>query len=135
MNPPCVRLLNGGVDSRAATAWAIEQGWTVNCLTIWYYQVKRETQHASRVALALSIAFHKEIDIGGFGKLSQSGRTHAEHIADSGLFDPSSILEDSGMISWPILSLPLRFIFGGVENGTSTCWQNWTLPRAGMAGA
>ena len=57
-------LLSGGLDSATAAAIARAEGWTLYALTIRYGQVHaREITAARRVAAALGVARHIELDV------------------------------------------------------------------------
>ncbi len=59
-----VLLLSGGLDSATAGALARREGWTLHALTVRYGQVHAiEIEAARRVANALGIARHVEIDV------------------------------------------------------------------------
>jgi 7-cyano-7-deazaguanine synthase len=59
-----VVLLSGGLDSTTAAALARREGWTLYALTVRYGQVHaREIEAARRVAAALGVARHVELDI------------------------------------------------------------------------
>lgn len=59
-----VVLLSGGLDSATAAALARREGWTLNGLTIRYGQVHAvEIEAARRVAAALGMARHVELDV------------------------------------------------------------------------
>jgi 7-cyano-7-deazaguanine synthase len=65
-----VVLLSGGLDSATAAALARREGWTLYGLTVRYGQVHAvEIEAARRVAAALGLARHVEIDVdlGAFG--------------------------------------------------------------------
>ena len=65
-----VVLLSGGLDSATAAALARREGWTLHALTVRYGQThEQEIAAARRVAAALGIARHLEIDVnlGAFG--------------------------------------------------------------------
>lgn len=67
---PAVVLLSGGLDSFTAAAVAKRDGYSLNALTISYGQRHRqEIESARRVAAALGVARHVEIDLA----LSQFG--------------------------------------------------------------
>ena len=57
-------LLSGGLDSTTAAAYARREGWALYALTIRYGQVHRqEIEAARRVALALGVRQHAELDV------------------------------------------------------------------------
>jgi 7-cyano-7-deazaguanine synthase len=59
-----VVLLSGGLDSATAAALARHQGWTLHGLTVRYGQVHAvEIEAARRVAAALGLARHVELDV------------------------------------------------------------------------
>jgi 7-cyano-7-deazaguanine synthase len=59
-----VVLLSGGLDSATAAALARRDGWILNALTVRYGQVHAvEIQAARRVAAALGVARHVELDV------------------------------------------------------------------------
>lgn len=59
-----VVLLSGGLDSATAAALARREGWTLNGLTVRYGQVHAvEIEAARRVAAALGMARHVELDV------------------------------------------------------------------------
>jgi 7-cyano-7-deazaguanine synthase len=64
MAKQAVVLLSGGLDSATAAALARRDGWTLNGLTVRYGQVHAvEIEAARRVALALGMARHVELDV------------------------------------------------------------------------
>jgi 7-cyano-7-deazaguanine synthase len=59
-----VVLLSGGLDSATAAALARREGWEVHALTVRYGQVHAiEIDAARRVAAALAVAGHVELDV------------------------------------------------------------------------
>jgi 7-cyano-7-deazaguanine synthase len=57
-------LLSGGLDSATAAALARREGWTLHGLTVRYGQVHAvEIEAARRVATALGLARHVELDV------------------------------------------------------------------------
>jgi 7-cyano-7-deazaguanine synthase len=59
-----VVLLSGGLDSTTAAAYAKREGWSLYALTVRYGQVhQNEIAAARRVALALGVLQHLEIDV------------------------------------------------------------------------
>jgi 7-cyano-7-deazaguanine synthase len=61
---PAIVLLSGGLDSYTAAAVAAAQGFTVSALTIRYGQRHAvEIDAARRVAAALGVAHHLELDL------------------------------------------------------------------------
>ena len=68
--PAAVVLLSGGLDSATAAALARRERWDVYALTVRYGQLHRaEVEAARRVAAALGVVRHVELDVdlGGFG--------------------------------------------------------------------
>jgi 7-cyano-7-deazaguanine synthase len=68
--PAAVMLLSGGLDSATAAALAAREGFTLYALTVRYGQVHAvEMQAARRLARALGVARHVELDVdlGAFG--------------------------------------------------------------------
>lgn len=64
MGKQAVVLLSGGLDSATAAALAGREGWILNGLTVRYGQVHAvEIEAARRVALALGMARHVELDV------------------------------------------------------------------------
>jgi 7-cyano-7-deazaguanine synthase len=64
MAKQAVVLLSGGLDSTTAAAVARREGWTLNALTVRYGQVHLvEIEAARRVAEALGVARHVELDV------------------------------------------------------------------------
>lgn len=64
MSGHAVVLLSGGLDSATAAALARKEGWTLNALTIRYGQVHAvEVEAARRLAVALGVARHVELDV------------------------------------------------------------------------
>lgn len=64
MTKQAVVLLSGGLDSATAAALARREGWSLNGLTVRYGQVHAvEIEAARRVALALGMARHVELDV------------------------------------------------------------------------
>ncbi|MEO8482820.1 MAG: 7-cyano-7-deazaguanine synthase QueC [Acidobacteriota bacterium] len=64
MSGQAVVLLSGGLDSATAAALARKDGWTLNALTIRYGQVHAiELEAARRIAMALGVARHVELDV------------------------------------------------------------------------
>ena len=62
--PRAVVLLSGGLDSYTAAAIAREQGFELYALTVRYGQIHaRELEAAARVARALGVSQHLEIDV------------------------------------------------------------------------
>jgi 7-cyano-7-deazaguanine synthase len=59
-----VVLLSGGLDSATAAALARREGWELHALTVRYGQVHTiEIEAARRVAAALAVAGHVELDV------------------------------------------------------------------------
>ena len=59
-----VVLLSGGLDSTTAAAYARREGWSLFALTVRYGQVhQQEIDAARRVALALGVRKHAELDV------------------------------------------------------------------------
>lgn len=74
--PRAVVLLSGGLDSTTAAALARREGYELYALTVRYGQVHAaEIEAARRVALALGVAQHVELDVdlGAFGGSSLLG--------------------------------------------------------------
>lgn len=74
--PRAVVLLSGGLDSATAAAMAKREGWELFALTLKYGQVHRvELQAARRVAEALGVSRHLELDVDlkAFGGSSLTG--------------------------------------------------------------
>src|SRR5881409_1065389 len=64
MSDPAVVLLSGGLDSYTAAAIVGRQGFTLHALTVRYGQRHaREIDAARRVAAALRVARHLELDV------------------------------------------------------------------------
>jgi 7-cyano-7-deazaguanine synthase len=64
MTGRAVVLLSGGLDSTTAAALARREGWTLHALTVRYGQVHaQEIAAARRVAAALGVAQHVELDV------------------------------------------------------------------------
>jgi 7-cyano-7-deazaguanine synthase len=64
MSPKSVLLLSGGLDSYTAGAIAKADGYELHALTIRYGQVHaREIEAARRVAAALGVSQHLELDV------------------------------------------------------------------------
>jgi 7-cyano-7-deazaguanine synthase len=64
MSGQAVVLLSGGLDSATAAALARKEGWTLHALTIRYGQVHAvEIEAARRLAMALGVARHVELDV------------------------------------------------------------------------
>jgi 7-cyano-7-deazaguanine synthase len=71
-----VVLLSGGLDSTTAAAYARREKWNLYALTIRYGQIhQREIEAARRVAQALGVARHVELDVDlrAFGGSSLTG--------------------------------------------------------------
>ena len=61
---PAVVLLSGGLDSYTAAAMAMAEGFRLYALTVWYGQRHaREIEAARRVAAALGVERHIELDV------------------------------------------------------------------------
>lgn len=74
--PSAVLLLSGGLDSATAGAMARREGFALDALTVRYGQVHAtELEAARRVATALGVRRHHEIDVDlrGFGGSSLVG--------------------------------------------------------------
>jgi 7-cyano-7-deazaguanine synthase len=74
--PTAVVLLSGGLDSTTAAALARKEGWAIYGLTVRYGQTHaREIDAARRVAAALGVITHVELDVdlSAFGGSSLTG--------------------------------------------------------------
>jgi 7-cyano-7-deazaguanine synthase len=74
--PKAVVLLSGGLDSTTAAALARREGYELYALTVRYGQVHAcEIEAARRVAAALDLARHAELDVdlGAFGGSALTG--------------------------------------------------------------
>lgn len=83
-----VVLLSGGLDSATAAALARHEGWALYGLTVRYGQVHaRELDAARRVAAALGLARHLELDVDlrafGGSSLTGEGVIPKDRIVDS----------------------------------------------------
>ena len=86
-----VVLLSGGLDSYTAAAIAKSEGFTLNALTVHYGQRHaREVEAARRVAAALGVAKHIELDldlraIGGSSLTSNTPVPRDRDLNDTGI--------------------------------------------------
>jgi 7-cyano-7-deazaguanine synthase len=77
---PAVVLLSGGLDSYTAAAIVSAEGFSLNALTVWYGQRHAiEVQAARRVASALGVARHLELELDLRG-IGGSSLTSAEPV-------------------------------------------------------
>jgi 7-cyano-7-deazaguanine synthase len=86
-----VVLLSGGLDSATAAALARRDGWTLSALTVCYGQTHaREIEAARRVASAVGVARHVELDVnlaafGGSALVGEGAIPHDRPLEDSGI--------------------------------------------------
>lgn len=86
--PRGVVLLSGGLDSATAAAYAQREGWTLYGLTVRYGQRHHvEVEAARRVAAALGLARHVELDVDlkAFGGSSLLGEGDVPKAEGSGI--------------------------------------------------
>jgi 7-cyano-7-deazaguanine synthase len=105
-----VVLLSGGLDSTTAAAYARREKWRLYALTIKYGQIhQREIDAARRVAQALGVAQHVELDVDlrAFGGSSLTGE--GEVPKDRLLDEPSSDSWRAGP-SGPAHELPSTYV-------------------------
>ena len=104
-----VVLLSGGLDSYTAAALARQDGFELFALTVRYGQVHaQEIDAARRVARALGVARHVEIDVGlaAFGGSSLVGDGEIPTTGEIGAHIPSTYVPARNTV---FLSLALAF--------------------------
>ena len=104
-----VVLLSGGLDSYTAAALAKQDGFDLFALTVRYGQVHaQEIDAARRVARALGVARHVEIDVGlaAFGGSSLVGDGEIPTAGEIGAHIPSTYVPARNTV---FLSLALAF--------------------------
>jgi len=91
-----VVLLSGGLDSATAAALARREGWTLYALTVRYGQTHaQEIEAARRVAAAIGVARHCEIDVNlaafGGSALVGDGAIPRDRSLDAGDIPPTYV--------------------------------------------
>ena len=91
-----VVLLSGGLDSATAAALARREGWTLYALTVRYGQTHaHEIEAARRVAAAVGVARHLEIDVNlaafGGSALVGDGAVPRDRPLDAGDIPPTYV--------------------------------------------
>jgi 7-cyano-7-deazaguanine synthase len=107
-------LLSGGLDSTTAAAYARREGWALYALTIRYGQVhQQEVEAARRVALALGVRQHAELDVdlrafGGSSLVGEGEIPKNRELVEQALPSPRLQIPPSRGSSIPSTYVPAR---------------------------